>query len=175
MHSAVVKSCHAHTRFIKSVPLQWFRMACKYAHKVMIFYELTNIAKNALLLSFIWRYLVKILNRICMKSCGGGCRGQLPDSVHLSTSSCVFLPLLSFQGTCLCFNGISHWFVMLPSDWLLWVAGFWSNDTREENFLCMQPRNSSESTAVLGRLLALQSLIVLPVILRWSWLEYSRV
>ena len=147
MHSAVVKSCHAHTRFIESVPLQWFRMACKYAHKVMIFYELTNIAKNALLLSFIWRYLVKILNRICMKSCGGGC----------------------------CFNGISHWFVMLPSDWLLWVAGFWSNDTREENFLCMQPRNSSESTAVLGRLLALQSLIVLPVILRWSWLEYSRV
>ena len=30
---------------------------------------------------------------------------------------------------CLCFNWISHWFLMLTSDWLLWLAGFWSNDT----------------------------------------------
>ena len=175
MHSAVVKSCHAHTRFIESVPLQWFRMACKYAYKVMICYELTNIAKRALVLSSIWRYLVTILNRICRWSCGRGWRGLLPASVHLSTSSCVnwsvkikhcFLRLLSFEGTCLCFNWIFHWFVMLASDWLLWVAGFWSNDTREKSSLCMQPWNSSESTAMLGRLGVLQSLIVLPVILR---------
>ena len=160
-------------------------MACKYAHKVTIFYELTNITKNALVVPSIWRYLVKILNRICMWSCGGGCRGKLPDSVHLSNSGCVnwsvkinhcFLRLFSFEGNCLCFNWISHWFVMLTSDWLSWLAGFWSNrDTREKISLCMQPWNSSESTAMLGRLWALQSLLVLHVILQWSWFEYSRV
>ena len=35
--STVVRSCHAHTRFIKSVLLLWGRMACEYAWNIVIF------------------------------------------------------------------------------------------------------------------------------------------
>ena len=100
-HSAVVKSCHAHTRFIESVLLQWYRMACKCL-QIIIFYESINITKNALVFPSIWRYLVKILNRICMWSCGEGCRSQLSDSRRLASwtgvsksiiAFCVFSPL----------------------------------------------------------------------------------
>ena len=135
-------------------------MACKYAHKDMIFYELTNIMKNALVLPSIWRYLVKILNRIFMWSCGGGCRGKLPNSVHLSTSGyvnwnvkinhCFFASSFLWRNLSLFQLNLSLVFDV-NYDWLLWLAGFCSG-------FCMQPWNSSESTAMLGRLWALRSL-----------------
>ena len=113
-------------------------MACKYTHKDMIFYELTNIMKNALVLPSIWRYLVKILNRIFMWSCGGGCRGKLPNSVHLSTSGyvnwnvkinhCFFASSFLWRNLSLFQLNLSLIFDV-NYDWLLWLAGVWSNDT----------------------------------------------
>ena len=76
-------------------------MACKCL-QFIIFYESINITKNALVFPSIWRYLVKILNRICMWSCGEGCRSQLSDSRRLASwtgvsksiiAFCVFSPL----------------------------------------------------------------------------------
>ena len=94
--------------------------------------------KNVLVLPSIWRYLVKILNRIFMWSCGGGCRGKLPNSVHLSTSGyvnwnvkinhCFFASSFLWRNLSLFQLNLSLVFDV-NYDWLLWLAGFWSNDT----------------------------------------------